>query len=104
MGVHKIVAAPLTFAHIRVGIFVEGRTIEFLQAVGIHSEVDGYEIHDGTNSGIVELVDQRHELFGSSVSAGGSKESGVLIAPAAVKGMLGKGHKFYMRVMMRCLA
>ena len=50
-GVDEIIAAPFAFAHILVGVLIEGGAVKFLQTVGIHGEVNGNKVHDGTNSG-----------------------------------------------------
>ena len=57
-----------------------------------------YKIHDCTDTGMMQLVNQHFQLRRRAVARGRGKKSGVLVAPGAVKRVLGQRQKLHMRV------
>ena len=58
--------------------------------------MDRHKVQDNADSLLVAGVDKLHKLVRRAVAAGGRKKAGGLVAPAAVKRVLGQGHKLDM--------
>ena len=86
------------FAALGVGVLVAGLAVKVVQAEGILGEMGGHPVHDDTDAGLVELVHERHQIFGGAVAAGGGEIARDLIAPAAVEGILHHRQQFHMGV------
>ena len=94
----EVVAAPLALADRAVRILIKRRAVILRQAVGVHREVHGHEIHDCADSGVVQAVDEQPELRRGAVARGRGEKSGVLVAPRAVKRVLGQRQEFHVGV------
>ena len=97
-GMNEIVAAPFTFADRAVRVLVQVRAIVFRQTVGVYGKVYRYKIHDRTDTGMMQFVNQHFQLCRRAVARGRSKKSGVLVAPGAVKRVLGQRQQLHMCV------
>ena len=97
-GMDEIIAAPLAFSDRAVRILIKRRAVILREAVGVHREVNGDEIHDRADSGVMQPVDQQPELRRCAVARGGGEKAGVLIAPRAVKRVLGERQELDVRV------
>ena len=95
---NEIVAAPFTFTDRAMRVLVQVRAVVFRQTVGVHGKVYRYKIHDCTDTGMMQLVNQHFQLRRRAVARGRGKKSGVLVAPGAVKRVLGQRQKLHMRV------
>ena len=58
--------------------------------------MSGHPVQDNAHPGLVELVDEVHEVVGGAEAAGGGKVAGALVAPGVVQGVLGEGHELHM--------
>ena len=58
--------------------------------------MDRHKVQDNADPLLVAGVDKLHKLVRRAVAAGGRKKAGGLVAPAAVKRVLGQGHKLDM--------
>ena len=58
--------------------------------------MDRHKVQDNADPLLVAGVDKLHKLVRRAIAAGGRKKAGGLVAPAAVKGVLGQGHKLDM--------
>ena len=94
----EIVAAPLADADRVVRVLVQRRAVELRKAVGVHCEVDGHEIHDRAETGVVQPVDELFELRGRAVARGRREKSGILVAPRAVERVLGERKELDVRI------
>ena len=79
-----------------IGVLVERGAVETREAVRIVRKMAGYPIEDHAKPGAMAGIDQRCEIGGASETAGRREHAGRLIAPGAVKRMLGDRHKFDM--------
>src|SRR5215469_6722066 len=66
-------------------------TVEVAKTVLVLREVRRNPIQNHSDSVLVKLIDQRHELLRRAIAAGRRKESRNLIAPGAVEWMLHYG-------------
>ena len=60
--------------------------------------MDGHEIHDRAETGVVQPVDELFELRGRAVARGWREKSGILVAPRAVERVLGERKELDVRV------
>ena len=58
--------------------------------------MDRHKVQDNADPLLVAGVDKLHKLVRRAVAAGGRKKASGLVAPAAVKRVLGQGHKLDM--------
>ena len=93
---HKVAAAPLALAHGGGRVLIQRGTVKFLQAVGIHGKMHRYKVENDANVLLVAGVDEGGQLVRCAVAAGRRKKAGDLVAPAAVKRMLGQRHQLNM--------
>ena len=91
----EIAGAPLAVAHVAV-VLVEIGAVEAGQSVSVGRKVDGNKIHNDANAHPVTGVDEGGKLGRAAVPAGDGEIPGGLVAPAAVKGMLGQGQQLHM--------
>ena len=82
----------LVFHFERVGIFILIGAVKFIQTVLILREVGGHPVDNDTDTVLVALVDEIHQIFRCAVAGGGGKVAGHLIAPGAVKRELKHRH------------
>ena len=99
-GKDKVVAAPFTGRHITGRIFIKLGPVILFEGIVIRREMGGHEVDDGTDAGIVQTVHEFLQFRRGPVPGRGREESRVLVAPAAVKGMLGQGHDLHMGIMV----
>ena len=97
-AVHKVAAAPFADADILAGIFIQRRAVQTAQPVGVQRKMHRHKIQNHAQPVPVAGIHQAAQPGGGAVAAGGGKKTGGLIAPAAVKGMLGQGHQLNMSV------
>jgi len=57
----------------------------------------GGPIEEHADAGLVQAIDELHEIVGRAVAAGGREVADGLIAPGAVERMLHHGHEFDVR-------
>ena len=81
-----------------VGVFIAGQAVKIIQAVAVLGEVCRHPVHDHADACLMQLVYKGHEILGCAVAAGGGEIARYLIAPAAVKRILGDGQKLHMGV------
>ena len=90
----KDVGAPfLVLALAAVLILIAVDTVKAAEAVSVFGEVSGNPVEDNADTCLVAAVNEVHEHLGAAVAGGGSVVAGYLIAPAAVKGILGHRHE-----------
>ena len=81
----------------RIGVLVKMRAIEFGQAVSVARKMRRRPIEEHADAGLMQAIDESHEVVGRAVAAGGREVADGLIAPGAVEGMLHHGHEFDVR-------
>ena len=84
------------FSLAQIGIFIAGLSVKLIESEGVLREVGGYPVQNHAHTGLVELVDEIHQVVGCAKAAGGRKISGTLIAPGVVQRMLGDGQQLHM--------
>ena len=72
-----------------VGVLVEMGAVEEREAVGVVREVRRHPVEDDPDAGLVQDVDEIHEVLRLAVPRGRREVAGRLIAPRAVERMLG---------------
>ena len=92
-GVHEVAAAPLALAHGCGGILVQRGAVKFFQAVAVDRKVYRHKVQNDADARFMAGVDELGQLLRGAVAAGGGVKAGDLVAPAAVKGMLGQRHQ-----------
>ena len=95
----EVAGAPLALAHIAV-VLVQVGAVELGQCVGVGGKVHRNKVHDDADAHAVAGVDEGSELGRGAVAAGHREIPGGLIAPAAVKGMLGQRQQLHMGKVM----
>ena len=78
-----------------VGVLIEVGAVEKAGAVLVGGEVGGHPVQDDADAVPVQVVDEKHEILGGAVAAGGGEVAGGLVAPGAVKGVLHDRHEFH---------
>ena len=92
----KDLGAPVgVLAAAGIRIFKDAAAVESGKAVGIRTEVGGNPVKDNTDACLMQGIDQVHEILGLAVSGGRRIVACDLIAPGAVKRMLGNTHQLY---------
>src|SRR6185312_624419 len=81
----------------RIGVLVEMRAVEITQARFILRKVRRNPVENDSNSMLVEVVDQEHEISGRPETAGWRKVSNGLVTPGAIERMLGDRKEFDVR-------
>ena len=71
-----------------VGVLVEVGPVEVGQRELVGREVRGHPVQDDPDAGLVELVDQRHQLLRGAVADARGEETGHLVAPRPVERVL----------------
>ena len=71
-----------------VGVLEQVRPVELRQGEGVFGKVRRHPVEDHPDPGLVQLVDQGHELLGRPVAARRREETGRLVAPRPVEGVL----------------
>ena len=79
----RVVAAP------GVGVFVQSRAVELAQAMRVTGEVGGHPVQQHPDAVLVQGVHQRHQVLRCAVARGGGIKAGDLVAPGAIKRVLG---------------
>src|SRR6185295_17601049 len=77
-----------------VGMIVEVCAVELGKSMRIVWKVRGRPVHKHTNSGLMGRIDEGHEVFRRSVTAGDGEITGGLIAPGSIEWVLGNRHQF----------
>src|SRR5699024_3576368 len=95
----EIVGAPFALAHVAV-VFVQAGAVQVGQAGGVGGKVDRHKVHDDTDAHPVAGVDEIGELGRRAVPARDREIAGGLVAPAAVKGVLGQGQQLHVGVVV----
>ena len=98
-GAHLVAAvvedqcAPvLVLALQGVGVGVQLGAVEPVEAGTVLGEMGRHPVEEHAQAGGVALIDEEHEVLGCAEAAGGREETEHLVAPGAVKGVLGDGH------------
>ena len=65
----------------RVGVLVEMRAVEKLQAELVGRKMRGHPVEHHADAVLVQVVDHEHEILRRAVSAGRCEVAGDLIAP-----------------------
>src|SRR5215472_11122948 len=78
----------------RIGVLVEMRAVEIGEPVSIRREVRGNPVEDHSDSMLVQVVDEVHEILWRAVTRSRREVSRRLVSPGSVKGMLHDGEKF----------
>ncbi len=78
-----------------IGVLIEVGAVEEAGAVFVGGEVGGHPVQDDADAVAVEVVNEKHEILGGAVAAGGGEVAGGLVAPGAVKGMFHDRHEFH---------
>src|SRR5215469_8041025 len=81
----------------RVGVLVKMRPVEKSQARFIFREMRGSPIENDSDSMLVKIIDQIHEIRRSSEPAGRSKVTRRLISPGTIKWMFHHRKEFDVR-------
>ena len=82
--------APIgVLALARVGVLVQVGAVEVPEPVLVGGEVGRHPVEDDRDPGLVEGVDQRHEVLRGAVAGGRREVPGGLVAPRAVERVLG---------------
>ena len=81
-----------------IAVFIAACTVIFVKAELIFGEVRRHPIHDDADACLVQGIYQRHEIVRGAVAAAGGVIARHLIAPRAVKGVLGGGQQLHMGV------
>ncbi len=79
-----------------IGVLVERGAVEAREAVSVVRKMAGHPVEDDAKPGAMTGLDQRCEIGGASETAGRREHAGRLIAPGAVKRMLGDRHELDM--------
>ena len=79
-------------------VLVEHLAVEGGKTVGVGAKTAGDPVHDHANAGLVAGVNKVHELVRVAVARGGRVVARGLVAPRAVKGVLGQGQDLDVRV------
>src|SRR5262249_20014270 len=79
-----------------IGVFVKMSAIEVAQASLIFRKVRRNPIENNPNSVLMEIVHQEHEIRGRSKTTSRRKVADRLVAPRAIKRVLGNGEEFNM--------
>ena len=81
----------------RIDMLVQCGAVELAEPMRIVGEMSRHPVeHDG-KAGAMAGIDQGREIGGRAEPAGGREQSGRLVTPGAVEGMLGDRHEFDMR-------
>src|SRR5882757_3010647 len=92
-------SAPIRMLSLaRVGMLVEMGAIELSQAVAVTREMRGRPVQKNSNAGLVEPVDEVHEVLRRAVAAGCGEISESLVSPGAIERVLHYGHELDVRV------
>jgi len=94
----KDVGAPVLVSPLsRILVLVQGGSVETGQGPIIAWEMGRHPIHDHTDTGRVQSVDEVLKVLRGAVAAGRCVEAGDLVSPAWVVGMLRHGKELDMR-------
>ena len=91
----EVAGAPLAAADVAV-VLVQAGAVQPGQTGGVGGKVDRHKVHDYPDAHPVAGVDQPGELRRAAVPAGRGEVAGGLVAPAAVKGVLGQRQQLEM--------
>jgi hypothetical protein len=80
----------------RIDVLVQRGSVELSEPVRIIGEMPRHPIEQDRKAGAMAGIDQRREIGRRAEAAGRRKQSGRLITPGAVEGMLGHRHEFDM--------
>jgi hypothetical protein len=72
----------------RIGVLEQVRAVEGSQSVGVGREVRRHPVEDHADAGLVQHVDQVHQVLRRAVARGRREVAGGLVAPGAVERML----------------
>ena len=78
-----------------VGMLVQVCSVEKRQAVTVGREVRRHPIEIHTDTVLVQVIDQEHEILRSAVTRGRGEVAGRLVSPRAVEGMLHDRQEFH---------
>ena len=80
----------------RVGVLEQMRAIEIGQAVSVRGEVGRHPIQNHSDSVLMQVVHEEHEVLWGSEARRGREISGGLVAPGTIKRMLHHRQEFHM--------
>ena len=72
----------------RIGVLVQVRAVELVQAVGVGGEVRRHPVEDHADAALVELVDHRHQVGRRAVARRRREVAGGLVPPRSVERVL----------------
>ncbi len=91
----KGVGAPaLVLAEARIGMFEQGRAVEFCQTVAVFGEVAGHPVQNYSYPVLVAAIDKVHEILRRTVPRRGGIEAHHLVAPGSVVRVFQYGQQF----------
>ena len=79
-----------------IGVIEQVGPVELRQCEGVLGKMRRHPVEQHPDAGLMELVDQSHEILGRPVAAGRREEARRLIAPRPVEGVLHQGEEFHM--------
>ncbi len=81
----------------RIGVLKQRGSVEAREPVSILGKMRGHPIDDDPDAVLVAMIDQVHQPFGRTVSAGRTKIAQRLVAPARCVRMLGNWQQLNVR-------
>jgi hypothetical protein len=81
----------------RVAVLVEVRAVEEAGAVLVGREVDGHPVEEDADAGVMQPLDEDHQVLRRTVAARRREVAGRLVAPRAVERMLHDGEELDVR-------
>src|SRR3984893_18583752 len=72
------------------------RAVEVDQAMLVGGKMRGDPVENNTDTKLVQMIDEIHQVFRRAIARGGRKVTRGLISPGAVKRMLRDGHELDM--------
>ena len=91
--VEDIGAPLLVLADPPVLILIAAGAVKAAQTVRVLGEVSRYPVEDNADALLVSAVNKIHQILRLAVTGGSGIVAGHLVAPAAVEGEFGEGHK-----------
>src|SRR5215472_13213994 len=81
----------------RIGMFIQVSAVKETEASFVFREMRWDPIQDHSDSALVEVVDEVHEVVGRSEPAGGREVAGRLVSPRTIERMLHDRKQFHVR-------
>ena len=81
----------------RIGVLVQRSAVEIVQRKLVGGEVRRHPIEDDADVGVVERIDEFHQLLGRAVPRRRREVSGRLVTPTGIERVFGDREKLYVR-------